>query len=179
MSERSSDLRPLYLNPFWQLDRAVVSPLGPEECRTRLKSAPTGDYLYLFRRSWLTIDDGTFFISGAGRSGSVLQMHVRVKVMPEGEQAAKLRLRFSGGIGSALLLLLIELGGLYAFVWSIWSVAAGAWTWFVAAALFGILVPVLLVLALRSTAAHDIRELTDWVAGLVDGTGPGSGVGDK
>ena len=109
----------------------------------------------------------------------MLQMHVRVKVMPEGEQAAKLRLRFSGGLGSALLLLLIELGGLYAFVWSIWSVAAGAWTWFVAAALFGILVPVLLVLALRSTAAHDIRELTDWVAGLVDGTGPGSGVGDK
>lgn len=148
--------------------------LGPEECRTRLKSPPTEDYLTVVGRGRFSSGDGTLYLIGSPMLyRSALQMHLRVRVVPAAESAAELRLRFSGGLGSALLLLVIDLVSMYAFGWAIWSAAGGSWSWFAAASLVGILVPILLVLALRSTAARDIGELTGFIAGKVDGTGQG------
>jgi hypothetical protein len=96
-------------------------------------------------------------------------MHARVTASPGDTGATRLRLRFSGGSGSALLLALVDVSCLGAFVWALTSLVTAGWSPGAGAGLFSILVPVLLVLAMRSDASDDQDELWQFVASQVEG----------
>jgi hypothetical protein len=156
-----------YLNPFWHQDQVATSPFDHDECRRRLKSAPaTGSSI---GRSWPARGDATFYTDANSRFGSILEMHVRVKVLPAGESST-VRMRFSGGAGSALLLVAIDLGCLAAFLWALASLLASGWQVLDGAGLLAILVPPLLIFAMRSTADDDVDALTTFVLTTVQGT---------
>jgi len=99
----------------------------------------------------------------------MLEMHARVNVSPGESGPTTLRVRFSGGTGSAWLLALVDVACLGAFVWALTSFVTAGWSPGVGAGLFAILIPVLLVLALRSEAPGDQDELWKFVASQVEG----------
>ena len=155
------------MNPFWHLDRRVPVALGPDECRRRLKRRP--DSAFSLSRAWFGGSDGTFYLPGP-RVGPLLQMHVRVTVEPgQDMETSTLLLRFSGGTGSALLLVAIELSCLVAFAWAVMSIATAGWNWFPAAGLIAAVIPVLLVLAMRAAVPDDTAALTRLIARQLDG----------
>ena len=157
-----------YLNPFWHQDQVATSPLGPDECRRRLKSAPgPGSSI---GRAWPARGDATFYTDASTRFGSILEMHVRVKVQPAGESST-IHMRFSGGAGSALLLVAIDLGCLAAFAWALSTFVANGWRMLEGAGLLAILAPPLLIFAMRATADDDMDELTMFVMATVEGRG--------
>jgi hypothetical protein len=143
----------------------MTSPLGHDECRNRLRGAKSDD----FPRIWLGRGDATFYKAGLPRYGSMLEMHARVTVSPTESGPSTLRLRFSGGSGSALLLAMVDVGCLGAFVWALTSIVTSGWSPGVGAGLVAILIPLLLVLAMRSDAPNDQDELRQFVAGEVEG----------
>jgi len=97
-------------------------------------------------------------------------MHVRVTVEPgQDMETSTLLLRFSGGTGSALLLVAIELSCLVAFAWAVMSIATAGWNWFPAAGLIAAVIPVLLVLAMRAAVPDDTAALTRLIARQLDG----------
>jgi hypothetical protein len=155
----------LYWNPFWHVDRVMTSSLGHDECRNRLRGAKADD----FPRIWLARGDATFYKAGLPRYGSMLEMHARVTVLSSESGPATLRLRFSGGSGSALLLALVDVACVGAFIGAVTSFVTAGWSPKVGAGLFAILIPVLLVLALRSEAPDDQDELWQFVASQVEG----------
>jgi hypothetical protein len=143
----------------------MTSSLGHDECRNRLRGARADD----FPRIWLARGDATFYKSGLPRYGSMLEMHARVTVSPGESGPTTLRVRFSGGIGSALLLAMVDAACVGAFVLALASFVTAGWSLGVGAGLFAILIPVLLVLALRSDAPDDQDQLWQFVASLVGG----------
>jgi hypothetical protein len=147
------------------MDRLMTSSLGHDACRKRLRDAKAGD----FPRIWLARGDATFYKAGLPRYGSMLEMHARVTVSLSESGPATLRLRFSGGMGSALLLALVDVACVGAFVWALTSFVTAGWSPGVGAGLFAVLIPVLLVLALRSEVLDDQDELWRFVASQVDG----------
>jgi hypothetical protein len=155
-----------YLNPFWHEDQVIASPLGPDECRRRLKAAPASRTT--IGRAWLARGDATFYI-GNIRAGSILEMHVRVKVVPTGDSSS-LHLRFSGGSGSAFLLLVIDVACVAAFAWALTSLLANGWQTLEGAGLFAVLIPPLLIFAMRSTADDDRDQLTKFVMAALEST---------
>ena len=98
-------------------------------------------------------------------------MHVRVKVLPAGESST-VHLRFSGGWGSALVLVAIDLGCAAAFVWALVNLFANGWQPLEGAGLLAILIPPLLVFAMRATADDDMDQLTTFVLATVRGPDP-------
>ncbi|TMC52557.1 MAG: hypothetical protein E6J20_11540 [Chloroflexi bacterium] len=159
-----------YLNPFWREDRVMVSDLDPEQCRRRLKEADTS--IFTVARLWVGRGDANFYEGGvgAGRAGSLFEMHVRVKVSPAAGNSSRLDLRFSGGLGSAVLMSVATLFCVWAFGWALLKLAGGSgWMPIYGAGLLSLLVPALLVLALRSEAPHDREELWKFVADQVEG----------
>jgi len=152
------------LNPFWHDDQVFARPLDPEECRRRLKAARTSRMT--IGRAWLARGNATFYISNV-RAGSVLEMHVRVRVVPTGDSST-LQLRFSGGAGSAFLLLLIDVACVAAFVWALTSLLSKGWQPLEGAGLFAVLIPPLLIFAMRSTADDDRDELTQFVMAALE-----------
>jgi hypothetical protein len=147
------------------MDRLMFSALGHDECRNRLRSARASD----FPRIWLVRGDATFYKAGLPRYGSMLEMHARVTVSPGETGPTRLKLRFSGGAGSAMLLALVDLVCLGAFVLAVTSLLTAGWSPGVGAGLFAVLIPVLLVFALRSDAPDDQDELWQFVASQVEG----------
>jgi hypothetical protein len=143
----------------------MASSLGHDKCRNRLRGANSDD----FPRMWLARGDAIFYKAGLPRYGSMLEMHARVTISPSESGPSTLRLRFSGGSGSALLLALVDAACLGAFVWALTSFVAAGWNPGVGAGMFAILIPVLLVLAMRSDAPNDQDELWRFVASQVDG----------
>jgi hypothetical protein len=143
----------------------MTSSLGHDECRNRLRGANAGD----FPRLWVARGDATFDKAGLPRYGSMLEMHARVTVSRGESGPTTLRVRFSGGIGSALLLALVDVACLGAFVWALTSFVTAGWSPGVGAGLFAVLIPPLLVLALRSDAADDQDQLWQFVESQVDG----------
>ena len=95
-------------------------------------------------------------------------MHVRVKVMPAGASST-VHMRFSGGAGSALLLVAIDLGCAAAFVWALMTLLSNGWQPLEGAGLLAILIPPLLIFAMRATADDDIDTLTEFVVGTIQG----------
>jgi hypothetical protein len=155
-----------YLNPFWHQDQVAASPLDPDECRHRLKLAPAiGSSI---GRSWPARGDATFYMDAGSRLGSILEMHVRVKVLPAAE-ASTVHMRFSGGAGSALLLVAVDLGCAGAFVWAFVQLTAHGWQPLVGAGLLAILIPPLLIFAMRATADDDVDTLTEFVMTTIQG----------
>ena len=159
-----------YVNPFWHEERVLRSSLDAAECRERLRSARSGDSV---ARAWLARGDATFYKIGLPRYGSILELHARVKVHPSDAGSSTVNLRFSGGGGSALLLALIDLACLGAFGWALVTLVTAGWNPLIGAGLLSILIPVLLVLALRSEAPSDLQELSDFVADQVEGSAGG------
>lgn len=156
-----------YINPFWHSDTQMATGLDPEECRRRLKAAPTN--LRIIRRIWLARGDFNFAQTGP-RMGSLFEVHVRVDVTQPAPPGSVLRLRFSGGLISAVAQCGVVVGGAAAFLWAVLSLLSGSgWTPLHGAGLLAILVPVLLVLALRSSAADGERDLRDFIAEQVEG----------
>jgi hypothetical protein len=157
----------MYVNPFWHEDMLMSSQLDPEECRRRLKAAPNSRMGIM--RIWLARGDFNFAESGA-RFGSLFEMHVRVDVTQPSASGSVLRLQFSGGLFSALLLCAVSAGCAGAFLWAATTVLSGsAWNPIYGAGLLAILVPALLVLALRAEAPDAKGDLWDFVAEQVDG----------
>jgi hypothetical protein len=157
----------MYVNPFWHEDRLMSSALGPDECRRRLKLAANGEAS--IRWPWIPRGDVNFAETGP-RAGSLFEMHVGVKVTAAPASGSLLRLRFSAGIVSPILSCLISAGCLLAFAWAAMSlISSRAWIPGYGAGLLAILVPVLWVLAFRSSAPRDEDELWSFVAGAVDG----------
>ena len=155
-----------YVNPFWHSDTQMTTGLGPDECRSRLEAAPTSPRS--IRRIWLARGDFNFAQTGP-RLGSLLEMHVRVDVTQPAAPGSVLRLRFSAGLTSAVVMCLVAVGCAAAFLWAASSLLLGSgWTPLHAAALLAILVPVLLVLALRSSAPGAEQDLWDFVAEQVE-----------
>jgi len=158
-----------YLNPFWHQDRVAASPLAPDECRRRLKAAPaTGASI---GRAWPARGDATFYTDASTRFGSLLEMHVRVKVLAAGESST-VHMRFSGGAGSALLLVAIDLGCLAAFAWALSTLVGNGWQMLEGAGLLAILAPPLFIFAMRATADDDLDQLTAFVVATVQGPSP-------
>lgn len=102
------------------------------------------------------------------QAGSILEMHVRVKVRPAGESST-VQMRFSGGAGSALLLVAIDVGCLAAFAWALVNLFSKGWQPLDGAGLLAILIPPLLIFAMRATADSDLATLTDFVLAAVRG----------
>ena len=140
--------------------------LSPDDCRRRLKQKP--DAAFSYSRAWFGGGYGTFYMPGP-RLGPLLQMHVRATVAPGHDpETSTLQLRFSAGTGSAWLLIAIELGCLLGFGWALVRIATAGWSWFPAAGLAAIVIPVLLVLALRASVPSDIETLTRLLAQNLD-----------
>jgi hypothetical protein len=157
----------MYVNPFWHEDRLMSSQLDPDECRRRLKASPTSRIGIM--RIWLTRGDFNFAETGA-RFGTLFEMHVRVDVTQPSDSGSVLRLRFSGGLVSALLLCAVSAACVGAFLWAATTLLSGsAWNPIYGAGLLAILVPALLVLALRAEAPDAKGDLWDFVAEQVDG----------
>lgn len=97
-------------------------------------------------------------------------MHVRVNVLPAGESST-VHMRFSGGAGSALLLVAIDLGCAAAFVWALVNLVSSGWQPLDGAGLLAILIPPLLIFAMRGTADDDLDALTTFVLATLDGPG--------
>jgi hypothetical protein len=157
----------MYWNPFWHVDRSLASRFNPDECRKLLKTASTSDSNV--GRVWLARGDATFFEIGLPAYGSILQLHVRVHVAPGEGEGSVVRLRFSGGGGSSLLLALIDLACAGAFILAVASLLTAGWSPLVGAGLVSVLIPVLLTLAMRWDAPGDIDDLTQFVSAQVDG----------
>lgn len=157
-----------YINPFWQRDDLMHSKLSPDECRQRLKDAGR-DVGSVVQREWLARGDATFHKPGY-RLGPLFEVHVRVSVLPAEGGSSRLHLRFSGGIGTAIAQILIAVVCLAAFLWAVTQlVGGGAWNPGYGAGLLAIVIPVLLVLALRSSAPGDEDDLWQFVADQVEG----------
>ncbi len=147
----------------------MVSELNPDECRRRLKEAPTSQSN--MARLWVGRGDANFAKVGV-RTGSLLEMHVRVSVKPSVGGESQLLLRFSGGMGTAIVLSMLIVGCIGAFSWALLGLArGGGWVPIYGAALLSILVPILWVLALRAAASDDEHELWTFVADQVGGRG--------
>ena len=144
----------------------MVSPLDAHECRYRLTTGRSGDSV---ARLWLARGDATYYKAGLPRYGSLLEMHVRARVVPTEAGPTTVKLRFSGGVGSALLLALTDLICVAAFGWAILSFSTAGWNPLVGAGLLSVLVPILLIFALRSAAPQDLQQLWEFVASVVDG----------
>lgn len=156
-----------YLNPFWREDQLMHSELPPDVCRARLKEAPAGRAN--FARPWFAGGDAAFSRQGY-RLGSLLEVHVRVDVSSAPGNTSSLRLRFSAGTGSALLLLLAMVACLAVFFWTVATiVTTRAWDPIEGAGLLALLVPVFLVAALRAQTPDDMRALWTFVAEQVGG----------
>ena len=148
----------------------MVSRLNPDECRMRLKKAPTSRLTVA--RLWFAGGDAGFYKGGVGaiKAGSLLEMHVRIEVSPGERNSSRLHLRFSGGFGGSVLMPLLAVCCLAAFGWAVRNLTAGAaWDPLNGAALLSISVPGLLVLAMRSDAPNDQKVLWEFVADQVDG----------
>ncbi len=159
----------MYVNPFWHDDRLMSSALGPDECHRRLKVA--ADAEAGISRLWIGCGDANFAETGP-RAGSLFEMHVGVKVAAAPATGSLLRLRFSEGLVSAILFCLISAGCFVAFAWAAVSlISLRTWTPGYGAGLLAVLVPVLWVLAFRSSASRDEDRLWNFVAGAVDGKG--------
>ena len=157
----------MYVNPFWHEDRLMSSALGPDECRRRLKVAANGEAS--ISRLWIRRGDANFAETGP-RVGSLFEMHVGVKVTAAPASGSLLRLRFSAGIVSPIIFSLISAGCLLAFVWAAMSlISSRAWIPGYGAGLLAVLVPVLWILAFRSSAPRDEDDIWNFVAGAVDG----------
>ncbi len=79
-------------------------------------------------------------------------------------------LRFSGGLGTAVAQILIAPACLAAFLWAVTQLVGGrVWNPGYGAGLLAIVVPVLLALALRSSAAGDEDDLWQFVSYQVEG----------
>ena len=157
----------MYVNPFWHDDRLMSSALATDECRRRLKVAANGEAG--IRRLLIGRGDVSFAETGP-RAGSLFEMHVGVRVTAEPAAGSLLRLRFSAGIVSATLFCLISAGCLLAFAWAAISlVSSRNWIPGYGAGLLAIVVPVLWVMAFRSSASRDEDNLWNFVARAVDG----------
>lgn len=161
----------MYVNPFWHRDALMLSDLTPDECRRRLRIAPTD--ANDVGRLWIGRGDVNFYDHPSPRGGSLFEMHVRVKVSAGQSAGSQLRLRFSGGVGSAIVLSVVAVGCAAAFLLVLANLLSGAaWVPFDGAGLLAILVPILLVLALRAEAPDDQRDLWNFVAAAADGRRP-------
>ena len=158
-----------YLNPFWHRDALLTSSLPENDSRGRLKAAATNSPSVA--RSWLGRGDATLYVAG-GRIPWLFEMHVRVSVTPD-DRSSTIRLRFSGGLASSLLLAAIDVVCPAAAVWAIVSLIEHGWSYAVGAGLVSVLIPPLLILALRSTADRDQQRLTDFVVGAIESAEPG------
>jgi hypothetical protein len=157
----------MYVNPFWHEDRLMSSQLDPDECRRRLKAAPTSRIGIM--RIRIARGDFNFAESGA-RFGSLFEMHVRVVVTQPSASGSVLRLQFSGGLVSGLVFSAVSVGCVGAFLWAATNLLSGsAWSPIYGAALLAILVPPLMVLALRAEAPGARGDLWDFIAEQVDG----------
>lgn len=156
-----------YVNPFWHEDQLMHSELPPDVCRARLKDAPAGRASLV--RPWFARGDAAFSRQDY-RSGTLLEVHVRVDVSPAPGDTSTLRLRFSAGPASALLVLLLMVAGAALFVWTVATIATTrAWVPIEGAGLLAVLVPIFLVAALRAQAPDDMRALWAFVAAQVGG----------
>jgi len=157
----------MYVNPFWHDDRLMSSALSPDECRRRLKMAPNGGSG--INRLWL--GRGLNFAEAGPRTGSLFEMHVNVTIAAAPVSGSSLRLRFSAGFLSATIFCLASAGCVVAFAWAALSlVSTRSWIPGYGAGLLAILVPVLWILAMRSSAPRDEDDLWDFIAAAVDGT---------
>lgn len=151
------------MNPFWRVERVMRSSLAPDECKLRLKKAPTS--LGRIARLWFGRGDAAFYRPGAGRLGSLLEMHVRVDVGPPADAGCDLSLRFSWGAASSVLLTAIIVAGVVVFGWTVSRIAGGhSWDPIYGAGLLAIAVPVLLMAALGSEAPGAVDDLWEFVA---------------
>jgi len=159
-----------FLNPFWRVDRVMRSSLRPDECRLKLKKAPTS--ITGVARLWLGGGDAAFYRGGVGamKAGSLLETHVRVDVAQAAAGGSELRLRFSWGTTSSLLLVGIIAAGLVMFGLAVAGLSSSrSWQPIYGAGLLAILVPVLLIGALRAEAPGAMDELWEFVAKQVGG----------
>jgi hypothetical protein len=157
----------LYWNPFWHEDRLMATVLNPDECRRRLTNPP--DSWPGITRIWIGLGDVNFAETGP-RTGSLFEMHVGVKVTAAPDSGSFLRLRFSAGIISAIVLSVAFAGCLLAFAWAaVSAISFRNWIPGYGAGLLAIFVPPLWVLALNSSASRDEEHLWNFIAGAVDG----------
>jgi hypothetical protein len=157
----------MYINPFWHDERLMSSALSPDECRRRLKVAADGEGG--IRRLLIRRGDVNFAETGP-RAGSLFEMHVGVKVTAAPASGSLLRLRFSEGLVSAIVFCLISAACMLALVWAASSlISSRTWMPGYGAGLLAILVPVLWVLAFRSSASRDEDRLWSFIAAAVDG----------
>lgn len=159
-----------FLNPFWRVDRVMRSSLRPDECRLKLKKAPTS--ITGIARLWFGGGDAAFYRGGAGamKAGSLLETHVRIDVAQAAAGGSELTLRFSWGIGSSLLLVGIIAAGAVLFGLAVAALSTSrSWHPIYGAGLLAILVPVLLMGALRAEAPGAMDELWEFVAKQVGG----------
>lgn len=159
-----------FLNPFWRVERVMRSSLRPDECRLKLKKAPTS--IAGIARLWLGGGDAAFYRGGAGamKAGSLLETHVRVDVAQSAGGGSQLTLRFSWGIASSVLLVGIIATGAVMFGLTLAALASTrSWEPIYGAGLLAILVPVLLMGALRAETPGAMDELWDFVAEQVGG----------
>jgi hypothetical protein len=159
-----------FLNPFWRVERVMRSSLRPDECRLKLKKAPTS--ITGIARLWFGGGDAAFYRGGAGamKAGSLLETHVRVDVAQAAAGGSELRLRYSWGIASSLLLVGIIAAGVVMFGLTIAALSSSrSWQPIYGAGLLAILVPGLLMGALRAEAPGAMDELWEFVAKQVGG----------
>jgi len=157
-----------YINPFWNQVTTVASPLSPNECRRRLQGVSTSGAGVV--REWSVRGVATFHTAGIGtmRFGPIFEMHVRVNVV-EGKQGTSLvRLTFSAGPASALVLMLVDIGAIVVFVRAINALATMGWTPLVGAGLLAVIVPALLILAMRAESPVSIGSLRSFVLTTVE-----------
>lgn len=102
--------------------------------------------------------------------GPLFEMHVHVTVLPGEGSTSRLRLRFSGGWSTAIVLPTLIPFCAGAFAWALSNlVVQRAWDPIYGAGLLAPVVPLLLILAMQSAAADDEMTLWQFVAELVDG----------